>query len=83
MNPEINDLSIDLSIFATSIIALRENMTYVEFDSMLRTIEDANNRGKLEELLEKVQAIYSQGTDLASAFEHSIFDIVQDQGENF
>ena len=78
-----NDLAIDLSMFTTSILALRENMTYPEFDSMLRTIQEANNRAKLEELLEKVQVIYSQGTDLDSAFEHSIFDIVQDQGENF
>ena len=80
---ENNNLSIDLSMFATSIKTLRENMTYVDFDSMLRTIQEANNRGKLEDLFEKVQVIYSQGTDLASAFEHSIFDIVQDQGENF
>jgi len=78
-----NDLSIDLSMFITSIVALRENMTYVDFDSMLGTIERANNLGKLELLLEKVYQIYSQGTDLASAFEHSMFDITQAQGENF
>ena len=83
MNPEINDLSIDLSMFTTSLLTLRENMTYIEFDSMLRTIQEANNRAKLEVLFEKVNHIYSQGTDLDSAFEHSIFDIVQDQGENF
>jgi len=73
-----NDISIDLSMFITSIVALRENMTYVDFDSMLGTIERANNLGKLEVLLEKVQVIYSLGTDLASAFEHSMFDITQD-----
>jgi uncharacterized protein with von Willebrand factor type A (vWA) domain len=94
MNPEINefntfstesnnDLSIDLSIFTTSLITLRENMTYVDFDSMLGTIERANNLGKLPELLHKVEQIYSQGTDLASAFEHSMFDITRDQEENF
>ena len=52
-------------------------MTYVDFDSVLGTIERANNLGKLEVLLEKVYQIYSQGTDLASAFEHSMYDITQ------
>jgi uncharacterized protein with von Willebrand factor type A (vWA) domain len=76
-SPESN-LSIDLAMFSTSLIALRQNMTYVDFDSMLGTLERANNLGKLPELLNKVEQIYSQGTDLASAFEHSMFDITQD-----
>ena len=80
---ENNNLSIDLALFATSIKTLRENMTYVEFDSMLRHITEANNRGLLEDLLARVELSYSQGTDLASAFEYSVFDIIVDQGENY
>ena len=80
---ENNNLSTDLSMFTTSITTLRENMTYVEFDGMLRAIITANDRGKLEEFLNDAAFIYSQGTDLTSAFEHSLFDIIQDQGDNY
>lgn len=94
MNPEINefnllstepnnDLSIDLALFATSIKTLRENMTYIEFDNMIRDISKANDRGKLDEFLTNTELMYAQGTDLVSAFHFAMFDIIETQGENF
>jgi hypothetical protein len=80
---ENNNLSIDLSMFATSIKTLRENMTYVEFDGLIQNIVRANDQGKLEELLNEAQSNYSQGTDLASAFSNALFDILVEQGENY
>jgi hypothetical protein len=76
-----NDLSIDLSIFTTSLITLRENMTYVEFDNMLKDLLNANDQGKLAEFLELTQKMYNEGTDLASAFHFAWFDLINDQGE--
>ena len=78
-----NDLSIDLAMFTTSLNTLRENMTYVEFDGLLRDITRANDKGKLQDFLREAKTYYSQGTDLRSAFDNALFDIVMDQDGNF
>lgn len=70
-------------MFATSIKTLRDNMTYVEFDGLIQNIVRANDRGKLEEFLNEAKFIYSQGTDLASAFSNALFDILVEQEENY
>jgi hypothetical protein len=80
---ENNNLSIDLSMFITSIVTLRENMTYDEFVNMLKDIINANDKGKLAEFLQATQKMYNEGTDLASAFHFAWFDLINDQGENF
>lgn len=79
----LRDIPIDLSMFAISIKSLRENMTYVEFDAILRDIKDANDKGKLEDLLDRVQDMYSNGTDIHTSFHYAMFDIVHNQGDNF
>lgn len=83
MENNTQDLTIDLSMFATSLKTLRENLTYVEMDQILRTLVDANNRGKLEDLLSQAEYIYSEGSDLATSFHYAHFDIVEVQGDNF
>ena len=77
----MENLSIDLSMLATSLKALRENTTYSDFDAMLKDIREANDHGKLEEFLSQVEYIYKEGTDLVSAFQHAMFDIVHEPGE--
>jgi len=80
---ENNNLSIDLSMFAASLIAIRENTTYIEFDNMMSCVSKANDRGKLEEFLNQAQAIYSQGSDLTSAIANPLSDHFVDQGQDF
>lgn len=70
-------------MFVISLKTLRENLTYVEMDQILRDIQDANDRGKLDEFLSQAESMYRQGTDLPTSFHYAMFDIVQDQGENF
>jgi len=68
--------------FATAIKTLRENMTYVEFDNMLKDISKANDKGKLSEFIDQAEYFYyNEGTDLALAFHFAWFDLIQDQGE--
>lgn len=78
-----NNLAIDFSMFVTSLKTLRDNLTYVEMDSILSDIKDANDRGKLDEFLSQVEYMHSKGTDLATSFHYALFDIVQEQGEDF
>ena len=82
-NSNTQDLTIDLSMFVTSLKTLRENLTYVEMDQILRDIVDANNRGMLEELLTQAEGMYKSGCDLNTAVHYAHFDIVEVQGEDF
>ena len=77
------NLAIDLSMFVTSLKTLRENLTYVETDQILRALVDANNRGELTALLENAEFMYKDGTDLSTAFHYAMFDIIEHQGEDF
>lgn len=69
-------------MFVTSLKTIRENITYLEFEEALRSIKEANDRGKLDEFLGQVQRIYDEGTDLVSAFQHALFDVLSNPGEN-
>ena len=77
------DLTIDLRIFAMSLITLRENMTYIEFDGLLRDLARVNDQGKLEEFLKEAQTNYSQGSNLVTAFDNALFDVIVEQKGNF
>lgn len=80
---ENRDFTTDLAMLSQSLIYLRENLTYTEFDALMFAIQDANDKGKLSEFLSQVTFLHTQGSDLATALEHAHFDVVQDVGENF
>ena len=78
----MQNLSIDLSMLVTSLKAIRENTTYLEFDEVLNCLKQANDMGKLEEFLSQAEYIHTEGTDLASSFHFALVDVLQDPGEN-
>ena len=97
MNPEINefntfsteptnenkDLTIDLNMLALSLKAIRDSVTVQEFEDFLEILCEANLKEKLDQYLEHVKFIHSEGTDLATAFSHAQFDLLLDPGEDF
>jgi hypothetical protein len=85
-SPESNenkDLTIDLNMLALSLKAIRDNVTAAEFKDFLEILCEANLKEKLDQYLEHVKFIHSEGTDLATAFSHAQFDLLLDPGEDF
>ena len=70
--------------FVSSVKALRENMTYLEFNDMLDLLKQANDKAILNEFLDQSEyGYYNEGADLASAFSFAQFDLLLEPGEDF
>jgi hypothetical protein len=78
-----SDLTIDLNMLVLSLKAIRDNVTVQEFEDFLEILCEANLKEKLDQYLEHVKFIHSEGTDLATAFSHAQFDLLLDPGEDF
>ena len=71
-----------LADFVASATNLRENMTYLEFNSMLDLLRQANDKGKLSEFLDQTEySYYTEGLDPMSSFETAFVDVCVDPGE--
>lgn len=80
---ENNYFSTDVSMFVTSLKAIRQITTPAEFNTILYAIQEASDWGKLDQVLSQSEYLYNQGVDLATAFHTALQDIVLCQGENF
>ena len=49
-----NNISIDLSVLATSLKTIRENTTYLEFDRLLDSLKKANDLGLVDEFIDEM-----------------------------
>jgi len=80
---ENKDLTIDLNMLAISLKAIQDNVTGLEFEDFLEILCEAQDKEKLDQYLDQVKLIHSEGTDLATAFSHAQFDLLLDPGEDF
>lgn len=78
---ENKDLTIDISMLAISLNAIKENLMPEDFEELLEAMQEANDKGKLIEYLSEAQRIHSEGTDLPTAFAHSFYDTLVNTGE--
>jgi len=78
-----NDFTIDLNMLAISLNSIKARLSPEEFEDLLEIMQEANDKDKLIEYLEKTRVINSEGTDLATALRHAQFDLLLDPGKIF
>lgn len=76
------NLSIDLSFLSISLSELSEEFDYHEFKQVLEYLTRAKYHDRLKEYLLQVEKMYNEGADLASAFDHSYFDLFLNPEKN-
>ena len=78
-----NDFTIDLNMLAISLNSVKARLSPEEFEDLLEIMQEANDKDKLIEYLEKTRVINSEGTDLATALRHAHIDLLLDPGKIF
>lgn len=77
------NLSIDISFLSISLTELSEELTYEEFKQALEYLTRAKDHDQIKEYLQQVEKVYSEGTDLVSAFDHAYFDMFLNTEKNY
>jgi hypothetical protein len=78
---EHKNLTIDLSMFATSLKVIKQNLNDYDFEDFLDLLVEASDKEKFEQFITRIELEHSQGSDLATSIANASYDVLVDPEE--